>query len=578
MIKAIAPLCASGNLARLEKSILGYSPNYEIDPKMRTEWIKFVSSSMGHAPNYEHIPSEHKFKERACFSLLSGIPDELRSQKAQTRYAELKRKFGTGELPPRDSGALISIPTSSPIKKSSAKEMKDEEWLKAIEKYDSREIFSGEDFEKGGASELAGMLQECVKEEPERFARLSLRFPSDTNPVYLEHVLSGLKETAAATELKLVVCRKAYSTTRDDCGKGIAYLLGSIEDPLPDDAVQMLDWLATEHSDPENELSSEKITGRTPYYYLGRTIEVGISTTRGRAAEAIRDLILRDASYIERFRSTIKRLVKDKSLAVRERVSSTVLAIADHDWEFALEQFLRLIEPRDSKTEDDRLLATQYVECFIKLGLPDHFMRLQSVIERMLRSELPESSVAGARLASLAVLYNHDEAENLVEEALRRDPSQKIGVAQVATGNIRYEEYRSWSEQQLLRLFNDDDSEVRQEATNCFHSLKGQPPQTYEDLIIKCCDSLAFKEASHFLFSFLEESPHRLPGITYTVCEKYLERFGDGSNGSNVAKLILRTYHQHQNDKWTSKCLDLIDRMCLERIYGISSGLDEYER
>ena len=177
-------------------------------------------------------------------------------------------------------------------------------WLKAIKKYDSQEIVSWEDFEKGGASELAGMLQECVKEEPERFARLSLRFPSDTNPVYLEHVLSGLKETAAATELKLEVCRQAYSTTRDDCGKAIADLLGSIEDALPDDAIQMLDWLATEHPDPDKELSSENITGRTPYYYLGRTIEVGISTTRGRAAGAIRDLILRDASY-HRMLSTV---------------------------------------------------------------------------------------------------------------------------------------------------------------------------------------------------------------------------------------------------------------------------------
>ena len=577
LIKAIAPLCTSENLARLEKAILSYSPNYKISAKQRTEWINFVSSSLGHAPKYEHIPSEHKFKERACFSLLSGIPDELRSQKAQTRYAELERKFGTGEPPPQDSRALISIPISSPIKKSSAEEMKDEEWLKAIKKFDSQEIFSREDFEKGGASELAGMLQECVKEEPERFARLSFRFPSDTNPVYLENLLSGLKETAVDTELKLEVCRKGYTEHRDDCGKAIADLLGSIEDPLPDDAIQMLDWLATEHSDPENELSSEKITGSTPYY-LGRTVELRVSTTRGCAAGAIRDLILRDPSYIERFRSTVERLVKDKSLAVRERVSSTVLVIANHDWEIALEQFLRLIKPRDSQTEDDRLLATQYVERFIGLGLRDHFTRLRCVIERMIRSELPETSVAGARLASLAVLYNHDEAENLVEEALRRDSSQKIGVAQVATGNIRYEEYRSWSEQQLFRLFNDDDSEVRQEATKCFHSLKGQPPQAYEDLIIKCCDSVAFKEASHFIFSFLEESPHRLPGITYAVCEKYLERFGDRSNGSNVAKLILRTYQQHQNDEWTSKCLDLIDRMCLERIYGIRSGLDKYER
>ncbi len=550
LIKAIAPLCSSGNLVKLEKAILDYTPDFE------------------------RLPDRRNWRGHACLSLLSGIPYELRSKKAQSRFLELERKFGAVEYPSQEPQFSF---IDSPIDEPAAEKMTDEQWLKSIKKYDAQVMFSLENPEKGGALQLAQRLQERVKEEPERFARLSFRFPSDTNPVYLEHVLSGLKETEAATELKLEVCRKAYSITRDDCGKAIADLLGSIEEPLPDDALKVLDWLATEHFDPEKELWNEKAPSGT-LYYGGEMLTHGINTTRGRASEAIRDLILRDASYIERFHSTIKRLVKDKSLAVRERVSSTVLAIANHDWEFALEQFLRLIEPRDSQTEDDRLLATQYVERFIKLGLPDHFMRLRSVIERMLRSELPETSVAGARLASLAVLYNHDEAGDLVEEALRRDSPQKIGVAQVASGNIRFEEYRPWSEQQLLRLFNDDDSEVRREAAICFHSLRGQPPQTYEDLIIKCCDSEAFQEASHFIFTYLEKSPHQLPGITFAVCEKYLERFGDRSNGSNVAKLILRTYHQHQNDEWTFKCLNLIDRMCLERIYGISSGLDEYER
>ena len=49
-------------------------------------------------------------------------------------------------------------------------------------------------------------------------------------------------------------------------------------------------------------------------------------------------------------------------------------------------------------------------------------------------------------------------------------------------------------------------------------------------------------------------------------------------DGHNLAKLILRTYHQHQHDEWASRCLDLIDRMCLEGLYDVRSRLDEYER
>ena len=252
--------------------------------------------------------------------------------------------------------------------------MTDEQWLKEIRKYDSEENISWEDHLIGGALELARTLEGFVKEEPERFARLGLKFPVDTHPFYIEHILSGLKETNGFTELKLDVCRKAYSESRDECGKTLADLLGSIKEPLPDDAVQMLNWLATEHPDPETKLWNEEITGGTPYY--GENIlNYGINTTRGRAAEAIRDLIWSDASYIDRFRATIKQLVNDRSLAVRSCVSSTLLAIINHDPKFALEQFLKLTEPRSRLY--DCLLATPYVDRFIYYALRDHFGQLR---------------------------------------------------------------------------------------------------------------------------------------------------------------------------------------------------------
>ena len=263
LIEAIAPLCSDENRARLENTILDY------------------------VPHYERTPDGYKWRGHACFALLSGIPVELRSKKAQARYTELERKFGTPESPPKKLEGFI---VGSPIEESATKKMTDEHWLRAIKKYDSEEGRNWEHPEKGGALELARTLQEFVKGEPERFAHLSLRFPSDTNPVYMEHLLMGLKETTDFTELKLQVCRKAYSEDRQYYGKAISDLLGSIEDLLPDDAVQMLDWLATEHPDPEKELWNEEITGGASNFQRA-ILGHGINTTRGRAAEAIRDLI-----------------------------------------------------------------------------------------------------------------------------------------------------------------------------------------------------------------------------------------------------------------------------------------------
>lgn len=426
---------------------------------------------------------------------------------------------------------------------------------------------------------LHGMLREYVRDEPERFARLSLQFPPGTNPAYIERTLDGLKRAAAPTDLKLAVCRKAYSESREECGKAIADLLGSIEEQLPDDAVQMLDWLAAEHPDPDKELWSVEATVAKPYYG-GDILTHGINTTRGRAAEAIRDLILIDAGYIARFRTTLDRLVRDKSISVRSCVASTLLAVARHDTPLALELFTKL------DAADDRLLATPYADRFIYHHLRQYFAQLRPYVERILRSRVPKVSEAGARLASLAALY-HDAAADLAEEAMSGNASQRLGVAQVASSNIAYAECRAWCEKHLLALFNDDDREVRREAASCFRHLKSEPLESYENLIAAFCDSAAYQADSFPILHALENSLRRLPGITCLVCEKFLARFSDEAKDirtsragdvHTVAKLIFRTYHQHQRDEWAPRCLDLIDRICLEGIHDVRNELDEYER
>ena len=557
LIEAVTPLCSDENRAKLEEAILDYTTDYE-------------RSSAG-----------YKKRGYACFALLSGIPIELRSERAKARYAELKRKFGKADFTPRGSQGGLVV---SPIPESAASKMTDEEWLKAIKRYDSKREIFWDNPTKGGARELARRLQGRVQEEPERFAHLSLRFPVDTNPVYTAYTLMGLQETEAPSVIKLKVCRKAYAESRNKCGKEIADLLGSIKESLPNDAVKMLDWLATKHPDPKKELWDEEVTDGKPYYG-GDILNHGINTTRGRAARAICDLISRDASYIDRFRATIKQLVNDRSLAVRSCASSTLLAIINHDPKFALAQFLKLTEPRGILY--DCLLATPYVDRFLWYMLRDHFGELRHVVKRMLRSKVQETSKAGARLASLAVLYQHSEAEELVEEAIRGKASQRRGVAQVASKNIGDTDYRSWAEQKLLLFFNDRDSEVCQEAAKCFGRLEGQSLESYEDLINKFCDSAACPKNSFSLLHALEESSHQLPGITYIVCEKFLKRFSDEAldvhtqhspDFTFVPKLVFKTYHQHQSDEWAPKCLDLIDQMCLETRHEIREGLDQYER
>ena len=553
LIQAVVPHCTDTNRGRLENVIMRYI----------------------HA--YERTAAGYKQHGRTRFALLSVIPVELRSRSATIHFDELARKFGQPEDEPHGvTGGWIG----SPINETATREMTDEQWLRAIRKYQSEyPTYSKLDDLKGGARELAQALEKRVKEEPDRFARLSLRFPPDANPTYLESTLAALKSAAAATVLKIDVCRKAFADSRKSCGKAIADVIGSIEDRLPDDAVQMLHWLATDHEDPATEAWREAAPGGGSYYG-GNIPTHGINTTRGRAALAVRDLILRDVVYIDHFRSTLDRMVRDQSVSVISCVAGTLRAVAYHDLALGLSLFLRM------NMSEERLLATRDVCEFIRCNLRDSFFALRPIVERMLRSSEPRVCQAGASLASIANLLR-DDAADLVVEALGGNGRQRRGVAQVAAANAGVPEYRACCEATLVTMFDDGDTDVRRKAASCFEHLPDDSLDTYGDLIAAFCDSTAFREQSFPILRVLESSLGRLPGMTCVICEKFLDRFaGEHSNKAadptgdtyTLSKLIFRTYQQHQNDDWTSRLLDLIDRLCIEGIGGAREQFEQFER
>ena len=401
-IRAVVSHCTAENRERLEKAILRY-----VHP-------------------YERTKDGYKQNGWSRFALLSAIPSELRSAHANAHFEELVRKFGEPQGEPRGPiGGMVK----SPIKKDTADKMTDDQWLGAIVKYHSEERRRFlRDEVTGGARQLAQVLEDRAKEEPERFARLSLRFPADTNPVYLERTLSALKEAPIVGALKIQVCRKAFAESHEPYGRSIADVLGNIEDPLTDDAVQMLHQLATEHEDPGREAWQESAGCGKPYYG-GDIYFNGINTTRGIAAGAIRDLVLSDATYIERFRPTLHQMIQDGSAAVLSCVAGTLQAVAYHDPALGMSLFQNMNLPEDG------LLATRHVYNFIQGNLRGSFAELRPIVERMLRSSEPGVREAGSRLAGIASLIL-ECAAGLVDEALQGDARHRLGVAQVAAARV----------------------------------------------------------------------------------------------------------------------------------------------
>ena len=561
-IRAVAPHCGPESRERLESTVLDYV-----------------------APDERGIRG-YRQAGRARFALLSAIPAELRSSRATADAEALERRFGKTADAPRE----ISVDSVASPADNVAETMTDEQWIGAIARHNptapapaSRGDLQGDQWE------LAGRLEAHAAEDPDRFVRLALKLPPDTHPVYLDRTLAALRSAAVPSDLKLQLCEKAFAGWRGPCGRSVAEVLGGIREPLTNDAVRMLHWLATEHEDP--------------VATTWQAEETDIDTARGNAADAIRRLIVEDAGYIARFKVTLDRLMQDPSASVRARAAGALRAIADRDPALGMTLFNCL------QLSEDALLTAPHVYGFIRDSLGHRFTDVRPVLERMLQSSEPAVREAGARLASLGALEHassanpsagatqlavatmsaqpeHRSPADLAAEAARGGPAHRLGVAHVAAANLPIPEYRAWSSATLTALFDDDDDDVRRRAASCFRHVKDSPLDPYGDLMEAFCKSRAFRDDPASILETLDASRDRLPGTTCLVCRKFLDLFAEEArdprsdrhaDALTVATLAFRTCHQHQDDEWTSRALDLIDRLCLERIGDAGGALERLD-
>ncbi len=552
LIETCSPHCSKEVIEKLEETVMTY--------RCPGEEGKDGFKSRGHV----------------AFTLLSAIPKEKLSINAVGRLGEWKEKYRAPKPSPRGiRGGFIG----SPIEQNSAEKMTDEQWLRAIEKYNSAErIRSWDDPLRGGGAQLAQQLQGFVKNEPERFARLALQFPDDTATCYYMNVLYGLREADISSDLKLDVVRLVFGIEEEACLRPALDVLGSINDVmLPENAIAFIKR-AVQNSDPEVEIWDQE----TPYYG-GNMLDHGINTVRGDAAEAIRNLISENEIYIDVFREELERLASDSSLAVRSVAASTIHVIYIHNQEYALQLLDKLI------TADDRLLTSNYLVRFLRVLLRAQIAFMRPLIQRMLASTNEKTRDEGGVLACLARLY-HESANDLAETALAGDEKTRLGAAEVAQANILHPECREWCEQTLPRLFNDESNEVRQKAAHCFWHL-WQSPETpltdFENLIGVFLKSPAFITDSSMLVHALTDSRQRLPTLTLDICEEFVNRCSDeardirtsrAADETYIGKLVFTAYEQLEGETSQIRALDLIDAMCLEGLHTAREQLSSLER
>jgi hypothetical protein len=539
LIEAVNQHCSQEKLVKLEAGIIDYYTDYE-------------KTAVGRI-----------FRGESQLILLNVINPSRRTQSATRRLQEWKRKFPDPQL--LEPSIKIDLPESpeawlveSPIPQDAADKMTDEQWLRAIARYDDNDD-AGTRFQRtgkliGGANQLSSLLKNQVKKETARFAGLIQKFPDNANSSYLDAVLSGLAEVGLDVETALQVCQRCHHLPGRPCGRSVSGLIENLANlPWSQEALDIVVWYALEDPNP---------------------------ATRGSAVRAIAALIFADKNRAYYFRQPLQQIVRDSSLDVKSCAAEALTAMLNYDRDHAVSLFKQLCEAEDA------LLKTQPIERFLYYTLQTYFEPLAPIVERMIMSEQPEVGEVGARQACLISLVM-EEACWLAELCLCGTEAHKKAAAEIFATYLRRVHFREFCEDALIQLFHDSSEEVRSKAAKGFSCFEGNELGNYINLAEQFMGSSAFADGFHDLVWALEKTTAKLPELTYLVCEIILKNLMPNNtirrrvfsgDVETVSSLLLRVYSQIKNLELQSQCLDIIDYMAQIGTYGLEKVLEQYER
>lgn len=560
LLRAVTPTASAQALQQLEQLLLDFKSHWE-------------SSRAG-----------SRTRGLTSYRLLAGIVPERRSQVVRHRIAELARRFpeeNPDVLQRTSWGGLVG----SPISTEATRRMSDDQWLRAMLKYDSDGMdshrYTDDGGVTGGASELANVLGEEAKRDPERFARLALQWPDTLNPAYFEHLVMALRDAPLDVSLAVQLAQRCQAIPGRPCGRWLPDLFGQrpeLDWPLA--ALEIVADCALNDPDPVED------TWQRPDGFRGPDAQ-GINSVRGTAARVIGSLLLARPERFEVFRPVVERLLEDPVVAVRVCAALPVGAMLNVDTELAITWFLRLAETRDE------FLTGQHAYGFLEYALHHHFDRVRPLIERMVDAEIDELVRLGAGLATLAAFW-HPQAQDLAARVIAGTEAQRAGVAEVlssAVGNTDEDIVRQCT-QGLKVLFGDPDQKVREQAARFAARIESSAFPRHADLLQAFLASPAFKEEPLHLLHQLQKSALRLPDTLLDTAEAY---FTDQHQSHHArisrdahyirefSQLIFPLYSQHLNrllqvDGVLTRCLDLFDRMATRRSQEYQDGMQMVER
>ncbi|MGV2966070.1 hypothetical protein NST33_24960 [Paenibacillus sp. FSL L8-0435] len=451
----------------------------------------------------------YRFHDRSQLGLLEAMSWEKLSSKGKKRFQELGRKFpdySINDNPRRmRSGAI-----GSPINRESARKMTDLQWMRAMSKYQGKVRHS--EWLKGGAGSLSSVLQEFVKEEPQRFFELFNLIEIDLDQHYVIAFINGFAESSSSSNL-------------------LFQAIVRFEDHNDRNVQRTIAWAVQKHTNQNVPSLTIKLMNKYLYdetltetEYIKKPSSAYLNTVRGSAMYALMK-IYKDQEC-EKW-GILNYAARSSDISLRAGAIEELPYMIRYDRERTIDLFEQTV---DGYTQLYQMSDTHE---FVYWAMGKPFERLIPFLNGFLVEENEDSQQRGAELVALSYISNdlfesqliNKQMEKLLKQVIVGNVAHRRGVARIFSYNVLDDSPDEFLINGLYKFMNDEDEEVRRQATFFLYDIKKKNrnlSKTLRDLILVLVQSKSVTHIGYQLGKIIWESALDYPEWALTVIKKLL--------------------------------------------------------
>lgn len=558
ILEKFSHVCSSSVFKRLEYTVCSWSDSPE--HMRKTYQARFDCRRQGFFENWAYWG--HLQKE-----LLPHLDSARLGTDAKGLLGVLERKTELDEphyysINSRLKEGFVSSPIDGRTDRLS-----DKAWIEIVktpaEKMGKKEW--GNHFVEASHETFASAMGRQAKKQPERFAKLALKFPDTAYSGYIWNILWALEEKVDLNLTCSVLRRFANSTNSDVANSWCRVIEQRADETWPDDILGLLGKIATTHPipDPNERLHTfnSDPEGKSP----NSLRQVAINCPRGCGARAIAALLWEHEDLGDRFRPAICMLSNDLSSSVRFAVVSCALAFYNIDASFSLEIFKKLVEL------DLRIIAAPGAWQLIVRGYfeqPDYYRSKLLLACATDNEDLAEDAIV--YVTALTTYYSDEIATKYLLSTPMSERLVNKTVNQL-TSSFSLEEAHDRSVK-LLTYFIDT---TEQKLPGLSHLFREEGIDMQRDSAF-LCHLMESSQGPHLLHVFLEylgkqEGDLRPYAEVIAATTRGLENNSNSTTlyfANELIRCIVRLFDQCSDDAHIRKlCLDCWDSLFRSDIF-----------